>query len=223
MFKKPIIAISLFFTLSMPVLAADDPLAGLGKPQQSQSVDNFVKPYMVVGNYKQDQNRVFMFFSYTCPYCQQVWWGMEEWGKTIPSLYRCVSIPTIITIESSRVAAMAYFIAKELRPNRLHEFNRLAYAVGENSRDISGKGYVNALFKIGLSEAEIRQALNSPQIDAQIKRAMNLAKRYNVRQTPSFAVAGKYTTDVGYANGDYKTLVKLLNALVSKDIEERSK
>ena len=222
MFKKAVLTLLLPVLLSTPTYAADDPITG-NSGQKNQAVENFVKPYMVVGNYKQDQNRIFMFFSYTCPYCQKVWWGMEQWGKTLPVPYRFVAIPTVTTVESSRVAAIAYFIAKQLRPERLDEFNRYAYSAGENRTDTDGKGYITALLKLGLTEAEIKKAANSQRINLQIQRAMNLAKRYNVRQTPSFAIAGKYTTDIGYTDGDYKNMVKLLNAIISQNIEERTK
>ena len=187
--------------------------------KQSQAVESTIKPYLVAGNFAEDRSRVFMFFSYSCPYCAQVWVGMDRWGATLPRDWRYVPVPVITNEKSSKVAATAYYIVRELAPGRLSEFNRLAYAVGGNNRDTSGQGYIRALYQMGFKAADIERVANSDVTQERLARALALSHRYNIRSTPTFAVGGRYTTHAGFTNGDYEVLVQLLNALVSMTIQ----
>lgn len=211
------IALALMLAASSPVFA-DSPFDQVG--DGGKAAENVIKPYLVVGNYPEDRTRVFFFFSYTCPYCNQSWSGMEQWGRTLPQNFRFVGVPVITTEPSSKVAATSYYIVRYLAPNRLSEFNRLAYAVGQNGRDTDGQGYIRILYQMGFKAAEIERAANSPETEQRLRRAMILGKRYNVQMTPTFGVGGKYATHAGFTNGRYEVLVQLLNALVSQTIEQ---
>lgn len=196
-----------------------DPLESLAQPQGNAALDKVIKPYLVVGNYKEDSKRVFMFFSYTCPFCNQMWGGMDAWAKTLLPDWRYVQVPYITQEKSSKVAATAFYIVRELAPHRLAEFNRMAYAVGQTDAGRNGASYIAILRKMGFKEEQIRQAAMSPVTQKRLERAMILTLRYNIRRTPMMAVGGRYTTHLDFTGGDPMLLGQLLSALVSMSIE----
>lgn len=182
-------------------------------PAAKETIANF-KPYMEIGDYPDDRQRVFMFFSYSCPYCAQHSPAIVEWGKTLPPQIQFVRVPVITTDRASMNAAAAFYVMREVAPARLSEFDALAYAAGASG--LNESAFKDILLKMGLPKAQMLQAMNKGITRSRLMRATLLSGRYKVGATPHFGVGGKYATNANFTNGNYQLLIELLNGLVSQ-------
>ncbi|MDT8840312.1 thioredoxin domain-containing protein [Paraburkholderia fungorum] len=198
----------------------DDATAGLpnvpGRGSQDSSRIN-VRPYLEIGNFVEDRDRVFMFFLYTCPFCAQYAQSLESWGKTIPKPMLFVPVPLMVDDPVALSAAAAYYVARSLVPDRMAEFEGFAYAAGQQHYPApTPVDFPQILYRMGLQRTAVLAALHSPETRERLLRAAALARRYRVKVTPDFGVGGRFVTNANYTGGNYDTLVQLLNGLVSK-------
>jgi thiol:disulfide interchange protein DsbA len=171
------------------------------------------RPYLEIGNFPDDRNRVFMFFMYTCPFCAQYASSFEAWGNTIPKPMLFVPVPLMIDDPVALSAAASYYVLRQLAPQRISEFEGFAYETGQHNP--TPEAFPAILYRMGLERSTVLAALNSPDTGERLKRAAALGRRYRVDATPDFGVAGKYTTNANFTGGNYDTLVQLLNGLIS--------
>lgn len=196
-------------------------LADNALPAKSNNNDNtlggVLKPYMQIGDFADDKYRVFMFLSFNCPYCKEIWKGMGDWGKTLPNPFKFVYVPLSFGDKRLDLASNAFYVVRDLAPQKLESILEIAFTKAGNIR--SWQEWVEILQRLGLPKQSIHTALNKPATSKRIERGRLLAKRYRLNVTPHFGICGKYATNAGYTNGDYQLLVKLLNALVSEIIQ----
>lgn len=189
---------------------------GSSVPGQDNGKIN-IKPYLEIGDFAEDRNRVFMFFLYTCPFCAQYAESFETWGKTIPKPVLFVPVPLMIDDPVALSAAAAYYVARGLAPDRLAEFEGRAYDLGQRHDPMpTAKDFPQILYGMGLQRDAVLSALRSPETRDRLLRGAALARRYRVSVTPDFGVGGRYTTNANYTGGNYETLVQLLNGLISR-------
>ena len=184
------------------------------------SMQGLIKPYHAIGNFKSDTDRVYMFISFYCPYCANTWAGYAQWGRTLPAPMRFVFVP-VVGSQKHNAAATAFYVVRQLAPARLNEFIRSAYALHRTKSNINTEDYLRLLRQMGFSKQQIDAALTTEITQQRIARAILLMRRYRVSVTPTFGVAGRYSTHAGFANGDYAMLKQLLDGLVSNEIEKR--
>lgn len=190
------------------------PGASTQQPSSAKEVIPNFRPYMEVGDYPDDRQRVFMFFSYGCPYCAQHSPAIVEWGKTLPPQIQFVRVPVITTDRASMNAAAAFYVMREVAAARLNEFDALAYAAGAGG--LTDSTFKNILLKMGLPKPQMLQAMNKDITRSRLMRATLLSGRYKVGATPHFGVGGRYATNANFTNGNYQLLIELLNGLVSQ-------
>ncbi|QMI49766.1 thioredoxin domain-containing protein [Burkholderia sp. MBR-1] len=186
----------------------------------ASDIERNLTPYLVIGDYKEDYGKVFMFFMFTCPYCQANWRALTGWGATLPKSYRFVDVPIIEDTPDSRAAALAFYTVKALAPSRLLEFKAAAYTRAQQGRARSDD-YAAILREMRLSGDDITKYLKTVEMRSRIDRALQLAGRYSVEVTPSFGIGGQYQTNANFTNGDYALLARLMGGLVSRQIEQR--
>ena len=210
---------SVLLALSLiPLTAFAEPELSAQSSKTTADLAGVIKPYQTVGNYKDEAQRIYMFVSFDCPSCASSWAGFQQWGRTLPNPYRLVFVP-LFGSKSQSAAATAFYIVRDLAPERTAEYMRLAYGETTN-RKVTPETYVGILKRMGFNQAQINASLNSKNTQNRIARAMDLARRYHVTVTPTFGVAGKYNTHAGFTNGDYNLLTQLLNGLVSDAMEK---
>lgn len=211
-------ALPLFYAGGVSAQSAPTIPGLTGAPAQQpanakEALANF-KPYLEIGDYPDDRQRVFMFFSYGCPYCAQHGPAIIEWGKTLPAPIQFVRVPVITTDRASMNAAAAFYAVREVAAMRLSEFDSLAYAAGANG--LAESTFKDILLKMGLPKELVMQAMAKGVTRSRLLRATLLSGRYKVGATPHFGVGGKYATNANFTNGNYQLLVELLNGLVSQ-------
>lgn len=215
---KTAISITLAGLLFPSMATAAPDLQTQQASKTAADLSGIIKPYQTVGNFKDEAKRIYMFVSFDCPYCASTWAGFAQWGRTLPEPYQLVFVPLFGT-KTQNAAATAFYIVRDMAPNRINEYMRLAYGETTNRR-VTPDTYVGILRSMGFSQAQINASLNSKNIQNRIARAIDLSRRYRVSVTPSFGVVGKYTTHAGFTNGDYSLLTQLLNGLVSDAMEK---
>jgi thiol:disulfide interchange protein DsbA len=202
---------------ALPLLCAEGAMAQSASSSPSSNVKEALagfKPYMEIGDYADDRQRVFMFFSYACPFCAQHAPALIEWGKTLPSPMQFVRVPVITTERASMNAAAAFYVVREIAAARLSEFDAMAYAAGASG--LNDSTFKDILLKLRLPKEQVVQAMSKTVTRNRLMRATLLSGRYKVGATPHFGVGGKYATNANFTNGNYQVLVELLNGLVSQ-------
>ena len=90
-------------------------------------------------------------------------------------------------------------------------------AMHEQRRAINDQDSMREFFvEQGADPDEFDAAYGSFEVDAKLRRAENLARRFQIRSTPSVVVNGKYVTNLGDAGG-VDGLVDLGNYLLNRD------
>ena len=176
-----------------------------------------LEPYIEVGPFADDKNRVFLFYAYTCPYCAQYAPAIVDWGKTLPREMQLVRVPVITVERLSQVAAAAYYVVREIAPERVNEFDSIAYDTA-TSGSLSPEIFTELLHKMGISPKLAQETLNKKITKDRMVRATLLSSRYRVTATPHFGIGGRFATNVNFTNGNYMLLMKLLNGLVSQAV-----
>lgn len=205
-----------FLSLSTMAWAKDPMLLGADKAQKD-NLGGAIKPYNMVGNFKDDRHRVFMFLSYDCPYCKETWKAFTEWSRTLPEPFQFVYVPLSKGKTHLELASYAFYVVRDLAPNKMVAFNQIAF---EKAVSISRWEEWQSILQryLQLSASSISGSLNKEITSRRVERARKLAKRYGVSATPYFAIGGKFTTHAGFTNGNYQVLSQLINALVSECI-----
>ena len=182
------------------------------------------KPAKLIGHFKEDKHRVYMFISFTCPFCAQTWREFAEWALGLPPPYRFVYVP-VFSGGVQNTAGAAFYVVRELAPTRTPEFLREAFRL-QGKPNVTGKDYIGILYKMGFSRTQISQTAKGEITRQRIARAMMLFNRYQVRsinRTPVFGVVGKYLTHTGFtSNGTYPEVTENLNWLLTDEIEKSS-
>ncbi len=190
-----------------------------GQDRQRNNLADTVKPYLSVGPYREDLNRVYMFLSYECPYCEQTWYGMGEWGRTLPDPFRFVYVPIYTGNKRLDAAATGFYIVRDLAPTRIADYQRLTFEAARTAKN--ERDFVAVLYRMGFSHEAINTSVRKRLTQERMARAMMLVRRYRVTATPFFAVGGRYTTHAGFTGGNYQMLTQLLNGLVSNVLQNR--
>jgi protein dithiol oxidoreductase (disulfide-forming) len=201
--------------LALPLLAGAQDIK-LQPRQQGQSSTDILRPYSDIGNFTDDRDRVFLFFSYGCSFCAQYASGIVQWGKSLPEPIQLVRIPVLTTEQVSQAAALAYYVVRDVAPNRLDELDALAYSAAGNT--YTPEIFPEILRKMNLPASAVKATMNKQITKDRMVRSVLLSKRYKVTSTPHFGVGGRFATNANFTNGDYTTLVQLLNGLVSQVI-----
>jgi len=183
----------------------------------STAPDLNAKPYVEVGNYPDDKNRVFLFFSYECPFCAQYVPSIVEWSRTFPKQLQLVHVPIITDDMSTKAGALAYYIVRDLAPDRLAELDATAFNAAGSG--IHADTFPQILRQMKFSQADINTTIAKDITKNRMRRSVMLFDRYQVTATPHFGIGGRYATNVTFTGGNYQALMMLLNALISKTLE----
>lgn len=179
-----------------------------------------VQPYREV-HVAADAKRVFVFFSFSCSACRLYHHTLEEWGKSLPSALSFEFIPVVVPDAEHVLAARGWYAARIAAPSRLSLFADALYSqIHDAKKSLSRPetmlsaaktagipGFANAWTKV--SESAIRTAAE-------------LLAQYQITETPSMAIGGRYVITPNNANGDEKLFIALANGLASKQLREAS-
>jgi len=177
----------------LPLLA----VAGLVVPAQAQEVRarqnidyRLISPQPVETG---ERIEVIDFFWYGCPYCNELQPALEDWVRRKPADVALRRVPAILRDTWAPHARIYYTLELLGEIGRLHQKVYHGYHVEELSMsqpDVMEQWAV----RNGIERRRWLDAYYSPEVDARVARAYELAKRYEVQGTPSVVVDGRYLT-----------------------------
>jgi thiol:disulfide interchange protein DsbA len=154
-------------------------------------------------------------FMYSCPACFSFEPHVQRWLGRKADYINFVRIPAPfnqVAILHGRAyyAAEALGKAEEMDGDFFNEFH-----VNRNMLDTEAK--IAALFaKHGVDEATFKSTFNSFAVNAKMKRAEELVRRYRVQGTPAVVVNGKYNTG-GQMAGSYEAWFAIIDDLAARE------
>lgn len=159
--------------------------------------------------------QVVEVFWYACGHCYAIEPKVEAWlKKGKPAYVEFVRMPATWN-ELLKTHARVFYTAELL--GKLPQLNE------EIFREINVKGNrmdtpekIEAFFvSHGVPKADFQRAFSSFAVESKIRQAEEMNRRYKITGTPTWVVAGKYTTDVKMA-GSEDGVLQVLNALAAK-------
>jgi thiol:disulfide interchange protein DsbA len=164
--------------------------------------------------------QVVELFWYGCPHCFQFEPFVRDWEKDKPANVEFIRLPAIFNNPRWELHASAYYTAEVL--GVLDKFHRPFFsAMHVDRKRMATKEEIRDFFEsIGVSNEEFDGAFDSFAVQAKVRRAADLTKKYGISGVPSLAVEGKYRIDGSMAKS-YENMFRIVNALVEKEAAEK--
>jgi|JI10StandDraft_1071094.scaffolds.fasta_scaffold335125_2 thiol:disulfide interchange protein DsbA len=155
-------------------------------------------------------------FWYGCPHCFALDPAVESWRKSGKAPYvQFVRVPAMWNDMLKTHARLFYTVEaldklEELHPVIFREIN-----TSRNLLDTTDK-IVAFLGQHGITADAYKKAANSFAVEAKLRRAEELNRRYRVQGVPMVVINGKYTADVGSAGGNQQ-LLQLIDEVAARE------
>ena len=168
-----------------------------------------------------DKIEVVEFFWYGCPHCYDFEPYVNRWNAQKDPGVRLVKVPAMWNTMLEKHARL-YFVAEifarsgEIKnPERFHEvvfeeFHR------RGNRLVADDAIYELFSRVGISREDFDKNWKSFEVDQNLRKARDLARRYNVNSVPSVVVNGKYRTAASEA-GSYPKLIELIDELTVRE------
>lgn len=164
---------------------------------------------------------VIEMFWYACPHCYAFDPFLESWKKVKASYIEFRRVPVMWSAMHQSHAHLFYTLEALGKEEQLH--SKVMDTISQRKSDLGSPDEAQALkLQIafakdnGITEADYLKAYNSFSVQANLQKASELGKRYQVEGVPMIIINGKYTTDVGMA-GDQGKLIRIINDLAASE------
>lgn len=191
--------------LPLPLLAIDEGIDyALVKPAQPTETG--------------EQIEVLEVFWYGCPHCWHLEPVMAQWVATKPAGVAFRRMPA--TGPRWEPHARAYYAAESL--GKLEVFHEALFkAMQVQKRKIMNEGdLVKFAGEIGIDPEEFRAAYNSFYVEARVRKADEMGRRFGIDGVPALIINGKYRTSPSQT-GSQDRLVEVINSLVGQELAAR--
>lgn len=161
------------------------------------------------------QVEVAEVFQYSCPGCFGFEPHLERWLARKADYVNFIRIPAPWSA-ASILHARAYYTAEAL--GKTEEIDGPFFAEIHTNRNLLETEAKLADFfaKHGVDEATFKSTFNSFAVNAKLKRAEELIRRYRVQSTPTVIVNGKYST-TGSMAGSYDAWFAIIDDLAARE------
>ena len=203
-------------------LAASLVLLSFTATVNAQSIFNEGTDYQViptpVKTGQPDKVVVTEIFWYGCPHCFRFEPFVERWAANLPAGVVFEQVPSSLNPRWTEHARAYYsfkvmdvldkthkalFDAIHLKRQRLTSLDTLAEFVAE----------------LGLDEKAFREAYFSFPVETQIRKNIQMEKRYGHRGVPAVIVNGKYLVSASLA-GSNQRMIEIMSYLVAKELNQ---
>lgn len=160
------------------------------------------------------------FFWYGCPHCFTLEPVLEKWQKSMPKNAQFVRTPAVFN-ERWAVHARAYYAFEALGMTaKMH--SALFHALHVDKRPLVDADSLAAFVaEKGGDRQAFLNAYNSFSMPANVNRALQAGRAYNIESVPTLIVDGKYMTSANIPGGPER-LPQVLNHLVKLAASERA-
>lgn len=155
------------------------------------------------------------FFFYGCPHCYDVDPLVTTWKKGLPDDVEFIATP-VVFLANSEPLARAFYVA-EAR-GILDEIHRPIFDAWHKHREplVSVPALSNFFSKFGVEPDEFNALYASFGVSTKVRQADALARDYQIRGVPAFAVNGKYVVLRQNLKNEGETF-RVLDFLVEKE------
>jgi len=162
-----------------------------------------------------DKIEVLEFFWYGCPHCYNLQPYMEKWVKTLPADVQLRRVPAIFNQRWARDAYTFYafealgvlekvhrpfFDAIHVKRQRLTDLDTIAGFAAEQ----------------GIDEKLFRENYYSFPVETQIRKNVQIEKRYGHNGVPAVIVNGKYLVSASLA-GSNDRMIEIIDFLIARE------
>jgi thiol:disulfide interchange protein DsbA len=160
------------------------------------------------------------FFWYGCPHCFSLEPSVEKWRKTMPKNVQFVRTPAVFNAQWA-VHARAYYAFETLGiTEKMHSPLFQALHV-DKRRLFDAESIATFVAEKGGDRKAFLDAYNSFGMQANLNRATQAGRAYNIESVPTLIVDGKYMTNANIAGG-FDRAMQVVNFLIKKAAAERS-
>ena len=204
-----------------PAFAADPapaPAASAAKWEEGKSYFLVDPPQQTATG---DKVEVLEVFSYACPHCAHFQPFADQLKASLPAGAVFTYMPAVFNA-TWEPYARAYYTAESLGVVA-DTHQALFDALHRDHMPMRTIDDLSAFYaQHGVDKAKFIAASNSFEVESKLQRSSQLVKAYNVDGTPSVIVNGKYRV-TGASAGGYPQLIELVDWLVQKEIDAKSK
>jgi thiol:disulfide interchange protein DsbA len=161
---------------------------------------------------------VVELFWYGCPHCYRLEPDLSKWLKNKPANVVFVRVPGVFR-PLWGFHAKVYYTAEVLGVlDQVHP--AMFEAMHVQRRKMNSVDEVKALFaQYGVTSEKFDNAFNSFAVDAKVRRATDLTRRYGLEGVPALVINGKYVTDGVMAHG-HNGMLQVTDYLISKESKQ---
>lgn len=164
----------------------------------------------------QGKIEVVELFWYGCPHCHRFEPFIERWLKEKPANVEFVRMPAILRPEWA-IHARAFYAAESLGVlDKIHA--PLFTAIHAHKQKLDTEDSLMAFFADhGVSNDDFKKAFKSFSVDAKVRRAQELGRRYGVTGTPALVIQGKYRTGGTICQCSFGEMLNIATFLAEKE------
>ena len=160
---------------------------------------------------------VIEVFWYGCPHCHRFQPFVDRWAEDDKADYiELVRMPAILRPEWA-IHARAYFTAEALGVvDTIHK--PLFNAIHAHKRKLDTQDSLMAFFaEHGVSEKDFKKTFRSFGVEAKIRKAAEMGRRYGLNGTPTVVINGKYRTSGSICKCSFGEVMEIIDELAEKE------
>jgi thiol:disulfide interchange protein DsbA len=167
-----------------------------------------------------DKIEVREFFFYGCPHCYDAEPIIKDWLKDKPGDVNYVRTP-VLFLKNAEPLARAFYVAKN--QGILEEVHTPLFNEIHKHREplFSVPALANFFRNYGIKPDKFNDLYSSFGVSTKVKQAESLAREYEIRGVPAFAVNGKYVILRKNLKNDQETF-KVIDYLIEKVRQENN-
>ena len=178
----------------------------------------FAQKYVQISTEKQQESKdiiIYEFFWYGCPHCYNLEPTMDRIEADLEKDTKVVKLPVALR-DSWIPHAKLYYALKQM--DKIDQVHNLIFEEIhlEDNRLNTEQQMIDFLGKHGIDTDKFIEKYNSFGTEARIKKASNLAKKYQIDSVPTIIVNGKFLTSGSYVSS-YDELYSVVNLLVERE------
>ena len=178
----------------------------------------FAQKYVQISTEKQQESKdiiIYEFFWYGCPHCYNLEPTMDRIEADLEKDTKVVKLPVALR-DSWIPHAKLYYALKQM--DKIDQVHNLIFEEIhlEDNRLNTEQQMIDFLGKHGIDTGKFIEKYNSFGTQARIKKASNLAKKYQIDSVPTIIINGKFLTSGSYVSS-YDELYGVVNLLVERE------
>ena len=182
------------------------------------SSDVYAQKYVQISTEKQSESKdiiVYEFFWYGCPHCFNLEPTIDRIEADLDMDAKIVKVPVALRDSWTPHAKLYYALSQMNEIDDLHNsiFEEIHI---ENNRLDTEEAMIEFLSKSEINTEIFSEKYNSYGTEARVKKASNLARKYQIDSVPTLVVNGKYLTSGSFVSS-YDELYSVLNFLVERE------